>query len=109
MRNCIIESLRPTLGSDEDWNTLENGETQLSECFADVSVSRHGDGLRVTESGSLLAWVLSTITVREVAGKIGESEFERRVSGLSESLEREISERGEIRITKDSGLFAARR
>ncbi len=88
--------------------TLENGEAQLSEHFAEVSISRHDDGLRVTEAGPLLAWILSTITVREIAERIGGDGFELRVSGLSETLEREISERGEIHITKDAGLFTAR-
>lgn len=88
--------------------TLENGAAQLSEYFTEISVSRYEDELRVTEARPLLARVLSTITVREIAGRIGESEFEQRVSRLSETLEREISERGEIRVTKDAGLFTAR-
>lgn len=89
--------------------TLENGGRQLAEYFPKVSVSRHEDELRVTEVEPLLAWILSTITVREIAERVGEEEFERRVSGLSEALEKEMSEREEIHITKDAGLFAARR
>lgn len=89
--------------------TLENGGGQLSGHFAEVSVSRREDELSVTEAGPLLAWALSTTTAREIAERIGEGEFRRRVSGLSETLEREISERGEIRVTKDAGLFTAKR
>jgi hypothetical protein len=88
--------------------TLENGGGQLTEYFPEVSVSWHEDGLRVTKMGPLLVWMLSTITVREVAEGVGEREFRRRLSELSETLEREISERGEIRVTKDAGLFKAR-
>ncbi|MDP9484391.1 MAG: hypothetical protein M3Q49_01115 [Actinomycetota bacterium] len=36
-------------------------------------------------------------------------EFHRRVAGLTDQLERELASRGEIRITKDAGLFGARR
>ncbi|CAN5666833.1 hypothetical protein BH20ACT10_BH20ACT10_09890 [soil metagenome] len=89
--------------------TLENGEAQLFEHFAEVSLSRHKDELRVTEAGPLLAWALSTVAVREIAERVGEEEFARRVSELFESLEEEISEWGEIRIAKDAGLFAAKR
>lgn len=87
---------------------LENGGKQLSEYFAEVSLARREDELYVTEAEPLLAWILSTMTVREIAHRIGEDEFRQRASGLSETLEREISERGEIQITKDAGLFTAR-
>lgn len=96
------------LARDISGFTLENGGRHLSERFSEVSVSRHEDELRVTEAGPLLAWILSTITVREVAERIGEEEFRRRASRLSEILERKISERGEIRTTKDAGLFIAK-
>ncbi len=89
--------------------TLENGERRLSEYSPKVSHSRHEDELRVTEAKPLTAWILSTITAREIADQIEEYGFQQKVSKLSETLEREISERGEIHITKDAGLFTARR
>lgn len=88
--------------------SLENGASQLSERFSEVSLVRHEDELRVTEAEPLLAWILSTITAREIVGRIGKVEFRQRVSRLSEALEEEISERGEIRVSKDVGLFIAR-
>lgn len=88
--------------------TLENGGTQLSEHFTEVSLARHEDELLVTEAEPLIAWILSTVTVREIADRLGKEEFERRSSALADYLKREISERGEIQITKDAGLFTAR-
>jgi SAM-dependent methyltransferase len=82
--------------------SLENGREQLSRRFGDVRLLRREDSLFVTEVRPLLDYLLSG-TAAHAAGGDG------RVAALSGVLERELASRGGIRITKDTGMFAARR
>ena len=88
--------------------SLENGAAQLSLWFPEVSLRRHGGALVVTEVEPLLDHLLSGITADAAAGEPDE-EFHRRVSELAGRLRRELELRGAIRITRDPGLFVARR
>jgi len=88
--------------------SLDNGADQLSPHFLDVSLRRYEDALVVTEAQPLVDYVLSAMTVQEAIARLPETEIQTRVSRLTEVLEREISDRGAIHITKDTGLFVAR-
>jgi SAM-dependent methyltransferase len=81
--------------------TLENGGEQLADLFSDVTMERYPDVLNVTEAEPLTAYVLSGPAK---AFLVGEKMIEFR-----RFVEREIAKKGSIRITKDSGMFKARR
>jgi ubiquinone/menaquinone biosynthesis C-methylase UbiE len=79
--------------------TLENGLTQLTPFFSNVTVSRYEDNLHVTELELLLAYFHSGVR----AGELSDDEFAK----LRNDLEKELKEKGMIFIRKDSGLFEA--
>jgi ubiquinone/menaquinone biosynthesis C-methylase UbiE len=80
--------------------TLENGAAQLGEVFADVTLQRYADGLRVTEMEPLMAFVQS-MTAATVLAPPALQEIRRDFAA-------ELASKGEVRITKDTGLFVAR-
>ena len=82
--------------------SLENGEEQLARWFGDVRRLRRGDSLFVTEVRPLVDYLLSG-TAAHAAGRDGE------ISALVELLERELAARGGIHVTKDTGMFVARK
>lgn len=82
--------------------SLENGEEQLSRWFGDVRLLRREDSLFVTGVGPLVDYLLSG-TAAHAAGRDGD------VPGLTRSLQRELAASGGIRVTKDTGMFVARR
>ena len=82
--------------------SLENGEEQLSRRFGGVSLRRREDSLFVTEVRPLVDYLLSG-TAAHAAGHVGD------VAGLMRSLERELASRGGIHVTKDAGMFVARK
>ena len=88
--------------------SLENGRSQLSRLFSEVSLRRRAGALLVTEAEPLLEYLLSGATAEAAAGEPA-AEFRRRVSSLAARLERELDLHGAIRITTDPGLFVARR
>lgn len=86
--------------------SLENGAAQLSPWFPHVALRRHEGALLVTEWEPLLNYLLSGVTADAAASS---GEFRRRASDLTARLRREIHLHGAIRITRDPGLFVARR
>ncbi len=80
---------------------LENGLEQLQEFFSNVELTRYEDNLRVTEVEPILAYVRSGIR----AAQFSEAEFVQIEKELRDQLARD----GEIFITKDSGMFEARK
>ncbi len=88
--------------------SLENGAAQLAGSFPGVSLLRYEDALVVTEAEPLVDYLLSG-RASDVARETAHDEFGRRVSELEERLEQELAARGEIRVTKDVGMFVARR
>jgi ubiquinone/menaquinone biosynthesis C-methylase UbiE len=79
--------------------TLDNGFEQLKPFFSQVEIKRIDDNLHVTEVGPLMAYIHSTAKATEMS-----------VSALAEvrrELEDILAQKGEIFITKDSGLFKA--
>jgi ubiquinone/menaquinone biosynthesis C-methylase UbiE len=78
---------------------LENGAEEISRWFSDVKLHIYEDELVVTEVEPFVAYVLSTMKGRAfVADKL---------ANFRKFLERELAEKGAIRITKASGLFEA--
>ena len=82
--------------------SLENGAGQLSRWFGSVCCRRREDSLFVTEVRPLVDYLLSG-TAAHAAGHDGD------VAGLTEFLGRELASRGGIHVTKDAGMFVARR
>jgi len=82
--------------------SLENGGAQLLGHFTDVRLHRRRDSLFITDVRPLLDYLLSG-TAAHAAGGDG------RVAALAGVLERELDSRGGIHVTKDPGLFVARR
>lgn len=78
---------------------LENGQEQLAQFFSQVTQSRYPDNLQVTEVKPIIAFILSTSHAAEIS--------EEKLARLQSDLEKELKEKGEIFITKDSGLFEA--
>jgi ubiquinone/menaquinone biosynthesis C-methylase UbiE len=89
--------------------SLENGAEQLSPWFSEVTIRRYEDALDVTEVKPLVEYLLSGSAADRVARELDANELSSRVSDLTERLERELTSRGVIHITKDTGLFIARK
>ncbi|PKN92316.1 MAG: class I SAM-dependent methyltransferase [Chloroflexi bacterium HGW-Chloroflexi-6] len=79
--------------------TLENGMAQLDGFFNPIELHRYADGLRITETPPLMAYLKSSTTY----GDNPESIFDK----LEQELTAELQTKGAIEITKDSGLFLA--
>jgi ubiquinone/menaquinone biosynthesis C-methylase UbiE len=89
--------------------SLENGAEQLSPYFSDVTLQRYGDSLAITEVAPLVEYLLSGSAADAAARRTTADEFKRRVLDLVDLLEHELASRGAIHITKDTGLFVARK
>ncbi len=88
---------------------LENGAAQLSRWFLEVSLRRYEDALVVTEAAPLMEYLLSGASADAAVRETGSEELARREAMLRKLLDEKLAERGGIRLTKDSGLFVARR
>lgn len=88
--------------------SLENGLEQLLPWFSEISLLQHDDTLIVAEIDPLIDYLLSTRVAKETVRQFSEEEFAERVSELTSALNRELSNRGVIHITKDAGMFIAR-
>jgi SAM-dependent methyltransferase len=83
--------------------SLETGAEQLGEWFDHVELYRYEDSLLVTEAEPLVAYILSLVGNAQslLAGE--------KVDELTTFVERELADKGAIRIGKDTGLFTAHR
>jgi len=79
--------------------TLENGLEQLKLVFLNTEIKRYDDRLCVTEIEPLMAYIFSTIKSREIS--------KSALAEIRQELEDILSDKGEIFITKDAGLFLA--
>ena len=79
--------------------TLDNGMEQLKPFFSTVEIKRYDNNLRVTEIEPLMVYVFSTIKARDIP--------ESALAGLRREFEDILSQKGEIVITIDAGLFLA--
>jgi len=89
--------------------SLENGAEQLSPRFSDVTLRRYREALATTEVEPMVEYLLSGSAAGAAQRGTGAAEFGLRVSDLIERLEEELASRGTIRVTKDTGLFLARK
>ncbi|GAC1389943.1 MAG: hypothetical protein NVSMB38_05860 [Ktedonobacteraceae bacterium] len=78
---------------------LEHGAEDLSRWFSHVTVSIVDDGLVVTETEPLIAFILSM--------PVQSFMTDEKLQTLRESIDREIKANGAIRITKSTGIFEA--
>ena len=79
--------------------TLENGLEQLKPLFPNIQLTRYSDSLRVTEIEPLIAYIRSSIRASELS--------EEKLEQVRTELKKVLVTKGEILITKDSGLFEA--
>lgn len=79
--------------------TLENGLEQLRTFFAEIAISRYEDNLHVTEIEPIMAYIHSGMRVSELS--------KEELAKLHQYLQMELTQKGKIFITKDSGLFKA--
>lgn len=81
---------------------LDDGYKQLAPFFKEVWVKRYEDALMVTEVEPLVAYTLSMTASRR-------PDIESYIPALRDFYRREMDYTGAIRISKDPGLFIARR
>jgi ubiquinone/menaquinone biosynthesis C-methylase UbiE len=80
---------------------LESGEAYMRAAFSDVKLERYPDSLVITEAAPLMDYICSM----RVRCRI----IDEQIAALRQHVENEIATHGEIRMTKDSGLFIAQR
>lgn len=80
--------------------SLDASDAEVTQFFADVHIVRYEDALNVTAAEPLVNYILSMTTATEVKNRRNE---------LHQFIERELTERGVIRISKDSGMFIGTR
>ncbi len=80
---------------------LESGEAYMRAAFSEVKLERYSDSLAITEAAPLMDYICSTRVRRRIS--------DEQIAALRQHVENEIATHGEIRMTKDSGLFIARR
>lgn len=78
---------------------LEHGGEDLARWFSHVTVRTIDDGLLVTETEPLIAFILS-VPVQSFM-------TDEKLQQLRESIDRDIKMYGAVRITKSTGLFEA--
>jgi ubiquinone/menaquinone biosynthesis C-methylase UbiE len=79
--------------------SLDNGLEQLEPFFSNIEIKRFDNDLRVTEIEPLMDYILSTMKAKDIP--------ESALLEIRQDLEDILSEKGEIFITTDSGLFLA--
>lgn len=93
-----------TFGGVQNPFDLDNGLAQLARWFEDVQIERFPDNLLVTEVAPLVAFILST------TGNAREILQGERLTAFIACVEAEFAQQnGTFFITKDSGMFKARR
>lgn len=80
---------------------LENGRDQLAAFFDEIELRRYEDSLEITESEPIVAYLRSMSS--------GQRTTAEQVAALRNYLESELRTHRAIRVSKDSGLFIARR
>ena len=80
---------------------VESGEAYMRASFSEVTLERYPDSLVITEAAPLMDYINSMRVRSRVTAD--------QVAALRAHVENEIAAQGEIRMTKDSGLFIARR
>ncbi len=81
--------------------TLQNGLAQLQPLFHPVEILPYVDSLRITEIPPLMAYLRSTTAYSDTSSAT--------FSQLEQELTTELQAKGAICVTKESGLFVARK
>jgi SAM-dependent methyltransferase len=81
--------------------TLENGREQLKPYFPNVTLTRYRDDLEITDVELIMAYIRSGMRASELS--------EDELAKLQQGLEKEKNKKGKIFISKDSGMFEAKR
>jgi SAM-dependent methyltransferase len=76
--------------------SLDTGDVEVAQFFADVHVVRYEDALNVTEAEPLVNYILSMMTTPAMQNRRAE---------LQQFIEGELAQHGTIHISKESGLF----
>jgi len=79
--------------------SLDNGLEQLKPFFSTIEIKRYDNNLRVTAIEPLMAYIFSTTKAREIP--------ESALLAIRQEFEDILSQKGEIFISIDSGLFLA--
>jgi hypothetical protein len=79
---------------------LESGDAYMRRAFSEVKLERYPDSLAITEAAPLMDYICSM----RVRSRI----TDEQIAALRAHVENQIAARGEIRMTKDSGIFIAR-
>ena len=98
----LIRSVEPSYRTGKvprDQFNLEHGAQDLSRWFSHVTMRSIDDGLVVTETEPLLAYILSS--------PVQSFMTDEKLQKLRASIEQEIQTKGAIRITKSTGIFEA--
>lgn len=81
---------------------LENGAEQLSKSFEEVEIIKYYDSLEVTESEPIINYMLSFSSIKENIDEIN-------MEGFKEYLDDIIDRDGVIKVSKDTGIFIAKK
>lgn len=81
--------------------SLENGEEQLRPFFSPIELRRYPDGLVITETEPLVAYVCSMMTDAVPEGD--------QIERFRAFVQRELDEKSAIGVSKDAGVFIAAR
>jgi len=81
---------------------LENGKSQLKQYFHDVKIKRYHDSLRITEVDPIVEYVLSF-------GKNKEILVNENLRSFKEYITEILDNNGKIMVTKDTGIFIAKK
>ena len=79
--------------------TLDNGMAQLEPFFSSIKLLRYEDNLHITDLDLMMKYIRSVITVKGFP--------DANLEKVEALLEKELAEKGEIFIQKDSGIFKA--
>ena len=96
-RSGLPDSFGPTPGREF---SLENGTEQIARQFAEVRLMRYPDALVVNEAAPLVAYARSVVP---------KGQGEQALAEFARLIEAKIAGKGAVDITKDSGLFVARK
>ena len=83
--------------------SLENGQAQLAKCFAEVILHRYHDALVIPEAEPLVAYVTSSLAGPKLILAAD------RLAQFRSFVADRIARDGSIRVTKETGMFEARR
>ena len=80
---------------------LESGDAYMRHAFSEVKLERYPDSLAITEAAPLMDYICSMRVRTRIT--------DEQIAALRAHVESEIAAHGEIRMTKDTGMFIARR